>query len=102
MHVAASNPIAVAREEIPADIIDKEKEIYIAQIESSGKKKPPEVVEKIISGKLDKYYSEVCLLEQAFVKDPDKTVKDLVVETASKLGENIIVRRFSRLKVGEE
>ncbi len=101
MHIAASNPIAVSREDIPAEIVDKEKEIYRAQIEASGKKKPPEVMEKIISGKLDKFFSENCLLEQPFVKDPDKTIRDLITETAAKLGENLVMRRFCRMQVGE-
>lgn len=101
LHVAATNPMAVSREEVPEDVIEKEKEIYKAQLETSGKQKPPEVIEKILTGKLDKYYSENCLLEQAYVKDLDKTVGDLVTEIAAKLGENIQLRRFSRLKVGE-
>lgn len=101
LHVAATNPLAVSRKEIPEDVIEKEKEIYKGQLETSGKQKPPEVIEKILTGKLDKFFAENCLLEQAYVKDPDKTVGDLVTETAAKLGENIQLRRFSRLKVGE-
>ena len=101
LHVAASNPIAVSREEVSQETVDKEKEIYKAQFEADGKKKPPEIMEKIISGKLDKFYSEICLLEQPYVKDPDKTVGDLVAEMAGKLGENIILRRFYRMQVGE-
>jgi len=101
MHIAASSPTAVSRDDISDETIAKEKEIYIGQMEASGKKKPPEVMEKIITGKLDKFFSEVCLLEQPFVKDPDKTVGDLITEAAAKLGENIILKRFSRLKVGE-
>ncbi len=101
MHIAASSPTAVSRDDISDETIAKEKEIYIGQMEASGKKKPPEVIEKIITGKLDKFFSEVCLLEQPFVKDPDKTVGDLITEAAAKLGENIILKRFSRLKVGE-
>lgn len=101
LHVAATNPVAVSREEVPQETIDKEKEIFKAQIEAGGKKKPPEIMEKIISGKLDKFYSEICLLEQPYVKDPDKTVGDLVTEMAGKLGENIILRRFYRMQVGE-
>lgn len=101
LHVAATNPLAVSREEVPEETVTKEKEIYKAQIESGGKKKPPEILEKIIAGKLDKFFSEVCLLEQPFVKDPDRTVGDLVTEMAGKLGENIILRRFRRMQVGE-
>jgi len=73
LHVAATNPLSVGREDIPPEIVEKEKEIYKGQIESSGKKKPPEVIEKILTGKLDKFYAENCLLEQAYVKDSDKT-----------------------------
>ena len=101
LHVAATNPMAVAREDIPADVVAKEREIYRAQIEAEGKKKPPEIMEKIISGKMDKFYSEVCLLEQPFVKIPEKTIKTLIEDTAAKLGENLILRRFCRFKIGE-
>ena len=101
LHVAATNPMSVAREEIPADVVEKEKEIYRAQLEAEGKKKPPEIIEKIISGKMDKFYSEVCLLEQPFVKIPEKTIKTLIEDTAAKLGENLILRRFCRFKIGE-
>jgi elongation factor Ts len=101
LHVAAANPLSLSREDISQDVIEKEKEIFKGQLESSGKQKPSEVIEKILTGKLDKFYAENCLLEQAYVKNPDKTVGDLVTETAAKLGENIQMRRFSRLKVGE-
>lgn len=101
LHVAATNPVAVSREEVPQETVDKEKEIFKAQIEAGGKKKPPEIMDKIISGKLDKFYSEICLLEQPYVKDPDKTVGELVTEMAGKLGENIVLRRFHRMQVGE-
>ncbi|TKJ39794.1 translation elongation factor Ts [candidate division LCP-89 bacterium B3_LCP] len=101
LHVAASNPLAISREEIQPDLIEKEKEIYKGQIEESGKKKPPDILEKILTGKLEKFYTENCLLEQAYVKDTEKTIGDLVTEAAAKLGENIMLRRFSRLKVGE-
>jgi len=101
LHVAATNPMAVAREDIPPELIQKEKEIFQAQIEAEGKKKPPEIVEKIVTGKMDKFYSEVCLLEQPFVKIPEKTIKSLIEDTASKLGENLILRRFCRFKIGE-
>ncbi len=101
IHVAATNPMAISRDQISQEVIEKEKDIYRAQIESSGKKKPPEIIEKIISGKLEKFFSETCLLEQPFVKDTDKTVGELVAETAAKLGENIVLHRFCRLQVGE-
>lgn len=101
LHIAASSPLAVRREDIPTEVIEKEKEIFLGQIEASGQKKPPEVIEKIINGKIEKYFSEVCLLEQPYVKDPDKTVGVLISETAAKLGENMMLRRFCRMKVGE-
>jgi elongation factor Ts len=101
LHVAASNPVAVSREDIPADVVEKEKEIYRAQVEADGKKKPPDVVEKIITGKLDKFYMENCLLEQMFVKDPNKNISTLISDAAAKFGENLVLRRFSRFKVGE-
>jgi elongation factor Ts len=98
MHVAATDPISVASEDVPADVVAKEKEIYAEQV----KGKPAEVIEKIVEGKLRKYYEERCLLEQPFVKDTSKTVGDLVKETIAKLGENISVRRFARFQLGEE
>lgn len=99
MHIAATNPACVSREEISDDVIEREKGIYMAQV--SGK--PPQVIEKIVEGKLDKFFSETCLLEQTFVKDPDqkKKVKDIIAEKVAKLGENIIVRRFSRFQLGD-
>jgi elongation factor Ts len=101
LHVAATIPLAVAIEDISAYTVEKEKEIYRAQIEGEGKKKPPEIVEKIIAGKLDKFYAEVCLLEQPFVKVPEKTIKDIMGDVAAKLGENLVLRRFCRFKIGE-
>jgi elongation factor Ts len=99
MHVAAANPTYLARENVPLDVVEREKEIYKAQV--SGK--PPQVIEKIIEGKLEKFYSDNCLLDQIFIKDSDqkKTVKDLVTEKIAKLGENIIIRRFARFQLGE-
>ncbi|MBU1881365.1 translation elongation factor Ts [bacterium] len=101
MHIAATSPLAVSREDIPADVIEKEKEIFRGQMEAGGQKKPPEIMEKIISGKLDKFFEENCVLEQPFVKDPDQTVGELVKALSGKLGENIVLNRFSRIKVGE-
>ena len=98
MHVTAARPQWVAREDVPAELVAKEKEIYREQMANSGK--PAPVVEKIIEGKLDKWYSDVCLLEQAFVKDPDVTIKDLLTSSVATLGENIKVRRFARLEIG--
>jgi elongation factor Ts len=99
MHIAAANPVYLSREDVPQNVIEREKEIYKAQV--SGK--PPQVVEKIIEGKLEKFYSDVCLLDQIFIKDPDqkKKIKDLVTEKVAKLGENIVIRRFARFQLGE-
>ena len=98
MHVTASRPLFVSRDEVPAELIAKEKEVYAEQMVNSGK--PAQVIEKIVEGKLDKWYSEVCLLEQAFVKDPDVTIQALLTDRIASLGENIKVRRFSRFEVG--
>jgi len=100
MHIAAANPSYVKREDIPLKIIEKEKEIYASQVSD----KPPQVVEKIIGGKLEKFYSDVCLEDQVFVKDPDgkQKIKDLVTEKIAKLGENIVINRFVRFQLGEK
>lgn len=98
MQVVAARPDYVSREEVPADVIEKEKEIFRAQLADSGK--PESVWDRIIEGKLDKWYSEICLLEQNFIKDPDKTIQSLLVENIASMGENIQIRRFSRLEVG--
>jgi len=100
MHIAASDPVAVSRGDVPEEALQREREIYTEQARASGK--PEHVVEKVVAGRLDKYYKENCLLEQPFVKDPDKTVKDVVTEAIARLGENIFVQRFQRFKVGEE
>jgi elongation factor Ts len=99
MHIAAANPQFVAREEVPAETIEREKEIYRAQVTN----KPPQVVEKILEGKLDKYFSDFCLLEQVFIKDPEgkKKIKDVITDKIAKLGENMVVRRFVRFQLGE-
>jgi elongation factor Ts len=99
MHVAAAEPRFVRREEVTADVLERERAIYAEQAAASGK--PPAVVEKIVAGKLDKFYAESCLLEQPFVKNPDQTVGQLVQESVAKIGENIQVRRFVRFKLGE-
>ena len=98
MHIVASNPEFVAREEIPAAVLDKEKAIYKAQAQASGK--PEKILDRIAEGKLEKWYSDVCLMEQEYFKDSDKNVKDVLVENIASLGENIQVSRFSRLQVG--
>ena len=99
MQIAASSPLFVKREDVDQETIDRELDIYRDQAKNQGK--PENIIEKIATGKLDKFYSEICLMEQPFVKDPDKTIKDLVTETIAKLGENISIRRFSRFKIGE-
>jgi len=99
MHIAASNPLAVSREDLDQTILEKEKEIYREQALASGK--PEHIVDKIVEGRLEKYFSEVCLLEQPYVKDPDKTIKELLTETIAKVGENINIKRFARFRIGE-
>jgi len=98
MHIAASNPVAVTRDEVPAELIDREREIYKAQALDSGK--PENIVEKIVGGKIDKYISEVCLMEQKFVKNPDLSIQDLLNELIAKMGENISIKRFARFQIG--
>ena len=100
MHIAASSPLSVTRDEISQDILKREKEIYADQARQSGK--PEDIIEKMTEGRLNKFYQENVLLEQTFVKDPDKTVSDLITETVAKLGENILVSRFSRFQIGEK
>ena len=99
MQVAASSPKFIQREEVDQETIDHEMEIYKEQAKNQGK--PDKILEKIATGKLEKFYSEIVLLEQPFVKDPDKTIHALLTETIAKLGENISIRRFSRFKIGE-
>jgi elongation factor Ts len=99
MHVAAANPLVVRREELPQEQIVAEREIYRTQALNEGK--PEKIVDKIVDGKIDKYYAEVCLMEQAYVKDPDKTISDLINETIGKIGENMSIRRFVRFRLGE-
>ncbi|GIP21457.1 MULTISPECIES: translation elongation factor Ts [Paenibacillus] len=99
MHIAASNPKFVRREEVPAEEIEKEKEILKAQALNEGK--PEKIVEKMVEGRIGKYYEEYCLLEQSFVKDPDKTISQLLNEKISTIGENISIRRFARYELGE-
>lgn len=100
MHIAAANPTYLSREDIPQDQLEREKEIYRAQVEN----KPANVIDKIIEGKIEKFYSESCLMDQVFVKDPDgkMKIKDLIVEKIAKLGENILIRRFVRFQLGEK
>jgi elongation factor Ts len=97
LHIAAAHPLYVSRDEVPAKTVESERAIFVGQV----KGKPENVVEKIVEGKLDKFYSTVCLLEQGFIKDPDHTIKDLIATKIAELGENIVIRRFTRYLVGE-
>ena len=99
MHIAAANPICVDRESIPEDILEKEREIYATQARESGK--PEKIIDKIVEGKMKKFYTEAALLEQQFVKNPDLTIQDLINEMMAKTGENIIIRRFTRYMLGD-
>jgi elongation factor Ts len=99
MHIAAQSPLYVKREEVPAEVLEKEREIYKDQARASGK--PANIVDKIAEGKLESYYEMACLYDQKFVKDPNLSVKDLINNLVGKIGENIQVRRFSRFKTGE-
>ena len=99
MHIAAQNPLYVKREDVPGEVLEKEREIYKDQARASGK--PANIVDKIAEGKLESYYEMACLYDQKFVKDPNLTVKDLINHLVGKIGENIQVRRFSRFKTGE-
>ena len=100
MHIAASAPMSVSREDIPQETLEREKEIYADQARQSGK--PENIIEKMTEGRLNKFYQENVLLEQTFVKDSDKTVADLITETVAKLGENILISRYSRFQLGEK
>jgi elongation factor Ts len=100
MQVAAAGADYVRREEVPADRIERERAVYAAQLEGQGK--PAAIVEKIVTGKLEKFYGELCLLEQPYIRDDKKSIRDLVAEASARTGENIVVRRFSRFRLGQE
>jgi elongation factor Ts len=100
MQIAAAAPIVVRREDLPAAIVEREREIYHNQAAASGK--PANVIDKIVEGKIEKFYHEACLLDQPYIKNDEETVGQLVTNTIAKLGENIIVRRFSRFQLGED
>jgi elongation factor Ts len=100
MHIAAANPLCVSAESLPAQVLEREREIYRGQALDQGK--PEKLVDKIIEGKLKKFVAESCLMSQAFVKDPDRTIEDLVNELRAKTGENVQIRRFARFLLGEE
>jgi elongation factor Ts len=97
LHIAAAHPLYVSRDDVPGALIEAEREIYKAQV----KGKPEAVMNKIVDGKLEKFYSTVCLLEQGFIKNPDQTIRELVSAKIAELGENIVIRRFTRYLVGE-
>ena len=99
IQIAATNPVSVSREQVPEELVKSEQDIYTEQAKNS--KKPDKMIEKIVTGKMDKYFQDICLLEQPFIKDPDKIVKDLITESIATLGENISVGRFIRYAVGE-
>jgi len=98
MHVAARNPKYLSREDVPEEVVEKEKEIIRAQITN----KPPNIIDKIVDGKINKYYSENCLMEQGFIKEPDTAIHDYCKHKIAEIGENIIIRRFTRYSIGEE
>ena len=99
MHIAATNPSYLKREEVPTAELEHEQAVLAEQARNEGK--PEKIIEKMVAGRLEKYYKEVCLMEQPFVKDPDKTISDLITESIAKIGENISIRRFTRYQLGE-
>jgi elongation factor Ts len=99
MHIAATNPLGIQTEDIPADVLERERAIYLAQAEESGK--PANILEKMVEGKVRKFYEESLLLSQKYVKDPEKTIQDYLNELVAKIGEKIIIRRFVRYQLGE-
>jgi elongation factor Ts len=99
MHIAAANPQFITRENVPGEVLEKEREIYRTQALDSGK--PAKVIDKIVEGKLERFYSETCLLEQTYIKDSDLTVKEVLDGMIGKVGENITIRRFARFQLGE-
>lgn len=99
MHIAASNPLGINPEDIPQEVVEREKAIYMAQAQESGK--PANILEKMVEGKMRKYFEESTLLQQKYVKDPDKTIQDYLNELVAKIGEKIIIRRFARYQLGE-
>ena len=99
MHIAATNPVGIRSEDVPDETINREKEIYRGQVLEMGK--PEKIAEKIVEGKMQKYFKESCLMNQAYVRDPDITVEDLLNEMIAKIGENISIKRFARFRIGE-
>ena len=99
MHIAAASPVSIRREDFPAEMVERERNVYREQMKESGK--PEQIWDKIIDGKLEKFYAESALLEQPFVKNPDQTIAQLITDVSAKMGENIVVRRFTRYALGE-
>ncbi len=99
MHIAAANPTGIIPEDIDSSLIEKEKEIFRAQMLEEGK--PEKIIDKIVEGKVEKFYKEICLMSQQYVKDPQKTIEDILKETIAKTGENIQIKRFARFQMGE-
>jgi elongation factor Ts len=99
MHIAAANPAGLVPEDVDQSVIEKEREIYRAQMQEEGK--PENIIDKIVDGKVEKFYKEVCLLSQQYIKDPQKTIEDVLKETIGKIGENIQIKRFARFQIGE-
>lgn len=99
LHIAAAKPLYLVKQDVPEDVIEHEKNILKAQALNEGK--PEKIIDKMVEGRIEKYYKEVCLMEQAFVKDSDKTINDIVLERTAKIGERIVVRRFTRYEMGE-
>lgn len=99
MQIAAANPLYVSREEVPADVISHEKEVYRQEALNEGK--PEKIVDRMVEGRIEKYFKEVCLLDQSFIKDGDKTINDVVLEATVKMGEKVSIRRFTRYQLGE-
>ncbi len=98
MQIAATDPVAVDRDGVPPDVLERERQIYLAQARETGK--PEAIVEKIVAGKIEKFFGDAVLLEQPFIRDPDRRVRDVVQDAAARLGENVVVRRFARFAVG--
>jgi elongation factor Ts len=99
MHIAAASPLYVRREEVPSELLEREKDIYRAKAKETGK--PDAIIEKIVDGQINKFFADICLLEQAFVKDPDKTIQTYLNETIASIGENMSIRRFTKFVLGE-
>ncbi len=100
LHIAAASPQYLSREKVPQEVIEKEKDIFASQAKDSGK--PEKIIDRIVQGKIEKFYGESCLLEQSFVKDPDQTIQDILARAIAKLGENITIHRFVRYQLGQD